>query len=80
MSDPKNTEEYEEYHIEAHPFVHVNGIIRIPKGTRNIEEYIKEHFNDIKFEEPSNWDISYRGADFEVYDKDYEPVEEDYEM
>ena len=48
--------------VRAYPFAYTSGTLEVPDQTENIQEYIVEHFNDVKFTEP---ELDYCGTDFE---------------
>ena len=54
-----------QYHITAYPYATQTGIISVPAGVGDddINDYIIEHWNEIKFDEP---ELDYAGTDFEI--------------
>ncbi len=64
----KESKGVREVTIMAHPLANVTGTIQIPNNIteeEDIEEYIREHFKDIKFGEP---ELDYMSIDFEYED------------
>lgn len=51
--------------VTAYPYARQYGEIQVPEGLDEKEkmEYIKEHWNEIKFGEP---DLDYCGTDFDI--------------
>ena len=52
-------------YIRAYPYAIQEGYIDIPdniKGNENIQKYLTDHFNEIKFGEPN---LDYAGTDFD---------------
>lgn len=52
--------------VDVFPFVSMKGTLDVPDDVSDTEEYIKEHFNDIRFSEP-NFDFA--GADIDIYEE-----------
>ena len=57
------------YLITAYPYACQYGRLEIPDDVEDVKEYIEDHWDDIKFEEP---ELDYCGTDF-----DYETEPED---
>lgn len=57
------------YLITAFPYATQYGRLEIPDDVEEVKEYIKDHWNEIQFEEP---ELDYCGTDF-----DYETEPED---
>lgn len=53
-----------EVHITAYPYAAQTGIIEVPDGV-DAEKYIKEHWNEVTFDEP---ELDYCGTDFDVWE------------
>ncbi len=57
--------------VTAYPYARQSGEINVPDEIKDdeeaCEEYIREHWNDIKFDEVS---LDYKGTDFDVEDDD----------
>ena len=55
--------------VVAFPYATVCGTIRIPENmpAEKEQEYIEEHFGEIKFNEPT---LDFAGAYFEFYDEE----------
>lgn len=57
--------------VTASPYATVYGSIKVPDNIteNNVKEYVKEHFNEIKFGTP---DLDYAGTEFdcEIEDND----------
>ena len=55
--------------VLAYPYASQIGTINIPDSVKpeNMEAYIREHRDEIKFGEP---ELDYRGTDFEFYGED----------
>lgn len=49
----------------AYPYATQIGTIQVPDETTDISNYIKEHWNDIKFRKT---ELDYYGTDFEYYE------------
>lgn len=51
--------------INASPYANVSGTISVPENLpqEQWQNYVSEHFNDIKFGEP---ELDYRGVDLEI--------------
>ena len=62
--------------VEAHPYANINGTIKVPKNLApaKMREYVDNHFNKIKFEEPR---LNFKGTDYELYDENGNDIEED---
>ena len=58
------------YLITAFPYATQYGKLEIPDDVDEVKEYIKDHWDDIQFDEP---ELDYCGTDF-----DYETEPEDY--
>lgn len=56
------------YYITCYPYAVQYGSIRIPKDVpeEDIQEWIVDHWNEIKFDKPA--EIDYEACDFEVFD------------
>lgn len=50
------------YYVMAHPYAVSSGAIDVPDDCADVERYIGEHFDEIKFGEP---DLDYDGTYFE---------------
>lgn len=52
------------YWVQAYPFASQDGYIDVPADipANKVENYIRENFDDIEFEEP---DLHYGGTEFE---------------
>ena len=55
-----------EYEVVAYPYAVQYGTINIPDTVEpeEVDDYITEHWGDIKFEKPA--DLDYAGTDFEA--------------
>lgn len=51
--------------VTAYPYATVWGEIEIPDDVKDVRQYVKDHWDEIKFGEP---DLDYVGTDFEVSD------------
>ena len=51
-------------YVTAYPYASVTGTLEIPETVQSddIDEYINEHFDEIKFDEP---ELDYRNPDFD---------------
>lgn len=56
-------EETKEVVVTAYPYATMCGRLKVPKSVTNLDEYVTEHFNDIKFDEP---ELDFHGTDFDV--------------
>ena len=60
--------------VQAYPFVTVTGSIDVPEGLTvdEIYNYIRDHFNDIDFDEDALFlrfrDLDFGGTDFDIYE------------
>lgn len=51
------------YLVIAYPYATQSGTITVPDNTNDVNEYIKDHWDDIEFDEP---DLDYCGTDFDI--------------
>ena len=51
--------------VTAYPYATVWGEIDIPDDIEDVQQYVKDHWDEIEFGEP---DLDYAGTDFEVSD------------
>ena len=52
----------DEYTVTAYPYAVQYGSISVPKGTENVQQYISDHWKEVKFKNP---DLDYAGTDFD---------------
>lgn len=70
---PEPNKEMREVTVTAFPYAMVNGKIQVPLDVTDVNQYVQDHFDNIRFEEP---ELDYDGTDFVV---EYEGQEEENE-
>jgi hypothetical protein len=50
-------------HVTAYPYAVVNGTIKVPADVKDVQEYVEEHFDSIKFGKP---ELDFKGTDFDT--------------
>lgn len=49
--------------VIAYPYARQEGTIEVPNGVENLEEYVSEHFDEVRF---GKVELDYKGTDFDV--------------